>query len=110
MFALRLPDNLTKKKTSPLLPTLQKSGVDVGAAKMSLADRMKILKDKEEQWKDKGKGAANDSVQFTVAGRMAKRGTAAARSFEQMVSANSLQIAITSTSISVLCQCNEAHF
>lgn len=41
---------------------------------MSLADRMKILKDKEEQWKNKGKGAANDSVQFTVAGRMAKRG------------------------------------
>ncbi|TMS22115.1 Supervillin [Larimichthys crocea] len=35
---------------------------------------MKILKDKEEQWKNKGKGAANDSIQFTVAGRMAKRG------------------------------------
>lgn len=52
---------------------LQKSSVDVGA-KMSLADRMKILKDKEEQWKNKGKGAANDSIQFTVAGRMAKRG------------------------------------
>lgn len=52
---------------------LQKSSVDV-EAKMSLADRMKILKDKEEQWKNKGKGAANDSIQFTVAGRMAKRG------------------------------------
>ncbi len=52
----------------------QKSSVDVDA-KMSLADRMKILKDKEEQWKSKGKGAANDSIQFTVAGRMAKRGT-----------------------------------
>uniref|UniRef100_A0A673BLQ4 Supervillin-like n=1 Tax=Sphaeramia orbicularis TaxID=375764 RepID=A0A673BLQ4_9TELE len=42
--------------------------------KMSLADRMKVLKEKEEQWKNKGKGAANDSIQFTVAGRMAKRG------------------------------------
>lgn len=41
---------------------------------MSLAERMKILKDKEEQWKNKGKGAANDSIQFTVAGRMAKKG------------------------------------
>lgn len=41
---------------------------------MSLTERMKILKDKEEQWKSKGKGAANDSIQFTVAGRMAKRG------------------------------------
>lgn len=35
---------------------------------------MKSLQEKEEQWKDKGKGAANDSVQFTVAGRMAKKG------------------------------------
>lgn len=43
---------------------------------MSLAERMKILKDKEEQWKNKGKGAANDSIQFTVAGRMAKKGDA----------------------------------
>uniref|UniRef100_A0A8C3A1A5 Supervillin d n=1 Tax=Cyclopterus lumpus TaxID=8103 RepID=A0A8C3A1A5_CYCLU len=51
----------------------QKSSVDLGP-KMSLADRMKVLKDKEEQWKSKGKGAANDSVQFTVAGRMAKKG------------------------------------
>uniref|UniRef100_A0A7N8X2F8 Supervillin d n=1 Tax=Mastacembelus armatus TaxID=205130 RepID=A0A7N8X2F8_9TELE len=43
---------------------------------MSLAERMKILREKEEQWKSKGKGAANDSIQFTVAGRMAKRGKA----------------------------------
>lgn len=55
----------------------QKSSVDM-EPKMSLADRMKILKEKEEQWKNKGKGAANDSVQFTVAGRMAKRGKTAA--------------------------------
>jgi len=41
---------------------------------MSLAERMKILKEKEEQWKCRGKGAANDSNQFTVAGRMKKRG------------------------------------
>ena len=52
----------------------QKATVEVGA-KMSLAERMKVLKDKEEQWKNKGKGAANDSVQFTVAGRMAKKGS-----------------------------------
>lgn len=59
--------------TSSLKLFQQKESVNVGA-KMSLADRMKILKDKEEQWKSKGKGAANDSTQFTVAGRMAKRG------------------------------------
>lgn len=51
----------------------QKANVDV-EPKMSLVERMKILKEKEEQWKSKGKGAANDSIQFTVAGRMAKRG------------------------------------
>ncbi|KAF7705184.1 supervillin [Silurus meridionalis] len=42
--------------------------------KMSLAQRMKILQEKEEQWKSKGKGAFNDSTQFSVAGRMAKKG------------------------------------
>lgn len=41
---------------------------------MSLAERMKVLQEKEEQWKAKGKGAYNDSTQFSVAGRMAKRG------------------------------------
>ncbi|XP_028285966.1 supervillin-like [Parambassis ranga] len=51
----------------------KKSNVDL-EPKMSLGERMKILKEKEEQWKSKGKGAANDSIQFTVAGRMAKRG------------------------------------
>lgn len=51
----------------------QKSNTGV-ETKMSLADRMKTLQEKEEQWKSRGKGAANDSRQFTVAGRMAKRG------------------------------------
>ncbi|KAJ8364476.1 hypothetical protein SKAU_G00133070 [Synaphobranchus kaupii] len=47
------------------------SGVET---KVSLADRMRVLQEKEEQWKSKGKGAYNDSTQFTVAGRMAKKG------------------------------------
>ncbi|XP_061911665.1 supervillin isoform X2 [Entelurus aequoreus] len=51
----------------------KKSGMDT-TPKVSLAERMKVLKDKEELWKNKGKGAANDSSQFTVAGRMAKKG------------------------------------
>uniref|UniRef100_A0A8C7GB61 Supervillin d n=1 Tax=Oncorhynchus kisutch TaxID=8019 RepID=A0A8C7GB61_ONCKI len=51
----------------------EKSSADV-ETKMSLADRMKILQEKEEAWKSRGRGAANDSTQFTVAGRMAKRG------------------------------------
>ncbi|XP_076154122.1 supervillin [Alosa pseudoharengus] len=51
----------------------KKSAVEV-EPKMSLADRMKILQEKEEAWKCRGKGAANDSIQFSVAGRMAKKG------------------------------------
>ncbi|KAL1264202.1 hypothetical protein QQF64_004557, partial [Cirrhinus molitorella] len=51
----------------------KKSSADI-EPKMSLAERMKILQEKEEQWKAKGKGASNDSTQFSVAGRMAKKG------------------------------------
>ncbi|XP_064421481.1 supervillin isoform X3 [Latimeria chalumnae] len=46
---------------------------EVGA-KMSLAERKQLISQKEEQWKIKGKGAFNDSTQFTVAARMAKKG------------------------------------
>uniref|UniRef100_A0A8C7TJV7 Supervillin d n=1 Tax=Oncorhynchus mykiss TaxID=8022 RepID=A0A8C7TJV7_ONCMY len=42
--------------------------------RMSESTGMKILQEKEEAWKSRGRGAANDSTQFTVAGRMAKRG------------------------------------
>ncbi|XP_051523403.1 supervillin-like isoform X2 [Myxocyprinus asiaticus] len=61
---LQESENTWKKK---------KSSADV-EPKMSLAERMKILQEKEEQWKSRGKGASNDSTQFSVAGRMAKRG------------------------------------
>nr|XP_029481129.1 supervillin-like isoform X3 [Oncorhynchus nerka] len=40
----------------------------------SVAERMRTLQESEEQWKARGRGAANGSAQYTVAGRMAKRG------------------------------------
>uniref|UniRef100_A0A673W7H6 Supervillin c n=1 Tax=Salmo trutta TaxID=8032 RepID=A0A673W7H6_SALTR len=40
----------------------------------SVAERMRTLQESEEQWKTRGRGAANDSAQYTVAGRMAKGG------------------------------------
>eukprot|EP00063_Salmo_salar_P073101 XP_014047936.1 PREDICTED: supervillin-like isoform X1 [Salmo salar] len=40
----------------------------------SVAERMRTLQESEEQWKTRGRGAANDSAQYTVAGRLAKRG------------------------------------
>uniref|UniRef100_A0A3B4XDT4 Supervillin d n=1 Tax=Seriola lalandi dorsalis TaxID=1841481 RepID=A0A3B4XDT4_SERLL len=68
-----LADRFSQLQDSENAWRKKKSNLDV-EPKMSLVERMKILKQKEEQWKSRGKGAANDSVQFTVAGRMAKRG------------------------------------
>ncbi|RXM99013.1 Supervillin [Acipenser ruthenus] len=51
----------------------QKATAEV-ETKLTLAERMQTLQEKDQQWKVKGKGAFNDSTQFTVAGRMAKRG------------------------------------
>ncbi|CAF98827.1 unnamed protein product, partial [Tetraodon nigroviridis] len=44
---------------------------------MSIQERKQLIVAQEEAWKVKGHGAANDSTQFTVAGRMMKRGLAA---------------------------------
>ncbi|XP_038634965.1 supervillin-like isoform X3 [Scyliorhinus canicula] len=41
---------------------------------ISLEERKQLISISEEQWKMKGKGAFNDSTQFTVAARMAKKG------------------------------------
>uniref|UniRef100_A0A8C8JV16 HP domain-containing protein n=1 Tax=Oncorhynchus tshawytscha TaxID=74940 RepID=A0A8C8JV16_ONCTS len=71
------PKDLVQKSLADRFNQLQDSGDKSSAdveTKMSLADRMKILQEKEEAWKSRGRGAANDSTQFTVAGRMAKRG------------------------------------
>ncbi|XP_065098406.1 supervillin a isoform X20 [Paramisgurnus dabryanus] len=44
---------------------------------MSIQERKQLITAQEEAWKVKGYGAANDSTQFTVAGRMVKKGLAA---------------------------------
>lgn len=43
-------------------------------AHMSIQERKQLIVAQEEAWKTKGHGAANDSTQFTVAARMAKKG------------------------------------
>ncbi|KAM3860774.1 LOW QUALITY PROTEIN: supervillin-like [Diretmus argenteus] len=45
-------------------------------AHMSIQERKQLMVAREEAWKSKGKGAANDSTQFTVAARMVKKGLA----------------------------------
>uniref|UniRef100_A0A665WIC5 Supervillin-like n=1 Tax=Echeneis naucrates TaxID=173247 RepID=A0A665WIC5_ECHNA len=70
-----------------------------GSLGSSLKQRMKILKEKEEQWKSRGKGAANDSTQFTVAGRMAKRGVLTMRHL------SSCKLCQCSTGTRQVCKC-----
>ncbi|XP_042672431.1 supervillin isoform X8 [Centrocercus urophasianus] len=43
---------------------------------MTIEERKHLITAREEAWKSRGKGAANDSTQFTVAGRMVKKGLA----------------------------------
>lgn len=43
-------------------------------AHMSIQERKQLIEVREEAWKTKGHGAANDSTQFTVAARMVKKG------------------------------------
>lgn len=43
-------------------------------AHMSIEERKQLIVAREESWKSKGHGAANDSTQFTVAARMMKKG------------------------------------
>ncbi|XP_045145999.1 supervillin isoform X3 [Echinops telfairi] len=49
---------------------------DSRESQMSIEERKQLITVREEAWKTKGKGAANDSTQFTVAGRMVKKGLA----------------------------------
>lgn len=41
---------------------------------MTIEERKQLITVREDAWKTRGRGAANDSTQFTVAGRMVKRG------------------------------------
>ncbi|XP_077955899.1 supervillin isoform X21 [Gasterosteus aculeatus] len=49
-------------------------------AQMSIEERKQMISVREEAWRTKGKGAANDSTQYTVAARMVKKGLTASSS------------------------------
>ncbi|XP_035994497.1 supervillin isoform X5 [Fundulus heteroclitus] len=57
----------------------QKAG-DETEAQMTIEERKQMISTREDAWKTKGKGAANDSTQYTVAARMVKKGLAASSS------------------------------
>lgn len=48
-------------------------------AQMSIDERKQMITVCKDAWKMKGKGAANDSAQFSTAGRMVKKGQQQAR-------------------------------
>ncbi|XP_039200070.1 supervillin isoform X22 [Crotalus tigris] len=54
----------------------KKKDVDSCENQMTIEERKQLISVREEAWKAKGKGASNDSTQFTVAGRMVKKGLA----------------------------------
>uniref|UniRef100_A0A8C4YLY8 Supervillin n=1 Tax=Gopherus evgoodei TaxID=1825980 RepID=A0A8C4YLY8_9SAUR len=62
-------------KFHPFVPIHQKVA-DSRESQMTIEERKHLITVREEAWKTKGKGAANDSSQFTVAGRMVKKGLA----------------------------------
>ncbi|XP_049455071.1 supervillin-like isoform X7 [Epinephelus fuscoguttatus] len=57
----------------------QKAGEEI-EAQMTIEERKQMISIREDAWKTKGKGAANDSTQYTVAARMVKKGLAASSS------------------------------
>ncbi|XP_015708674.1 supervillin isoform X6 [Coturnix japonica] len=62
-------------KFHPFLPFNQRIA-DNQESQMTIEERKHLITAREEAWKSRGKGAANDSTQFTVAGRMVKKGLA----------------------------------
>ncbi|XP_038611589.1 supervillin isoform X3 [Tachyglossus aculeatus] len=68
------------ERSSLLLETEQsykkKRMVEGRENQMTIEERKHLITVREEAWKTRGKGAANDSTQFTVAGRMVKKGLA----------------------------------
>uniref|UniRef100_A0A3Q4HYZ5 Supervillin n=1 Tax=Neolamprologus brichardi TaxID=32507 RepID=A0A3Q4HYZ5_NEOBR len=71
-------DQTSQKKDSSLSVSEQlwvrpKTGEEI-EAQMTIEERKQMISTREDAWKAKGKGAANDSTQYTVAARMVKKG------------------------------------
>ncbi|XP_043823173.1 supervillin isoform X2 [Dromiciops gliroides] len=63
-------------KYQSFVPINQQRMAESHESQMTIEERKQLITVREEAWKTRGKGAANDSTQFTVAGRMVKRGLA----------------------------------
>ncbi|XP_039609793.1 supervillin a isoform X5 [Polypterus senegalus] len=79
--------------------TREKMGEDLDS-QISIEERKQQISAREEAWKIRGKGAANDSVQFTVAGRMVKKGLASPSLISPVISPVSSRIKTTTPAVS----------
>ena len=52
----------------------QRMGEEIVESQMSIEERKQMISTREDAWKSRGRGAANDSSQYTVAARMVKKG------------------------------------
>uniref|UniRef100_A0A8C4RWP4 Supervillin n=1 Tax=Erpetoichthys calabaricus TaxID=27687 RepID=A0A8C4RWP4_ERPCA len=77
----------------------KKMGEDLDS-QISIEERKQQISAREEAWKIRGKGAANDSVQFTVAGRMVKKGLASPSLISPVISPVSSRIKTTTPAVS----------
>uniref|UniRef100_A0A674N0N5 Supervillin n=1 Tax=Takifugu rubripes TaxID=31033 RepID=A0A674N0N5_TAKRU len=66
--------------SSHTLQTFGKKPVGEDEAQMTIVERKQMISVHEDAWKTKGRGAANDSAQYTVAARMVQKGLAASSS------------------------------
>uniref|UniRef100_A0A8D3DNG1 HP domain-containing protein n=1 Tax=Scophthalmus maximus TaxID=52904 RepID=A0A8D3DNG1_SCOMX len=57
----------------------KRSGEEI-EAQMTIEERKQMISTREDAWRTRGRGAANDSTQYTVAARMVKKGLAASSS------------------------------
>ncbi|XP_075683610.1 supervillin isoform X7 [Rhinoderma darwinii] len=68
---------------------------DGAGARMTIEERKQQITVREEAWKCKGLGASNDSTQFTVAGRMVKKGLASPTAITSVPSPVALKLKST---------------
>ncbi|KAG7272191.1 hypothetical protein CRUP_036679, partial [Coryphaenoides rupestris] len=52
---------------------LWRMGEEIVESQMSIEERKQMISTREDAWKSRGRGAANDSSQYTVAARMVKK-------------------------------------
>ncbi|XP_056375404.1 supervillin isoform X2 [Hyla sarda] len=64
---------------------------DAAGTHMTIEERKQQITIREEAWKSKGLGASNDSTQFTVAGRMVKKGLASPTAITSIPSPTALK-------------------